>query len=114
MNLEKLCRDSFLRNLGSPAIDAACRWKTLFAKSTPIIVIFVTVAVLSAQWLLTPTFLAHCDAVWGGRQPPHLNGVEPFAYMKATLEALAAGHANSEINLLLPWNFKAPQNAIAA
>jgi len=43
-----------------------------------------------------------------------LNGVEPFAYMKATLEALAAGHANSEINLLLPWNFKAPQNAIAA
>jgi len=43
-----------------------------------------------------------------------LNGVEPFAYMKATLEALAAGHANSEIDLLLPWNFKAPQNAIAA
>jgi len=38
----------------------------------PIIVFFVTVAVLSAQWLLTSTFLAHCDAVWGGRQPPHL------------------------------------------
>ena len=43
-----------------------------------------------------------------------LNGVEPFAYMKATLEAIAAGHANSEIDLLLPWNFKASQNAIAA
>ena len=43
-----------------------------------------------------------------------LNDVEPYAYMKATLEALAAGHANSEIELLLPWNFKAPQNAIAA
>ena len=43
-----------------------------------------------------------------------LNGVEPFAYMKATLEALAAGHANSEIDLLLPWNFKATQNAMAA
>jgi hypothetical protein len=34
--------------------------------------------------------------------------------MKSTLEALAAGHANSEIDLLLPWNFKAAQNAIAA
>ena len=44
----------------------------------------------------------------------NLNGVEPYAYMKATLEALAAGHANSEIDLLLPWNFKAPPNAIAA
>ena len=43
-----------------------------------------------------------------------LNGVEPFAYMKATLEALAAGHANSEIDLLLPWNFKATQDAMAA
>lgn len=73
MNLEKLCRDSFLRNLSSPPIDAACSWKTLFARSMPIIVSFVTVAVLSAQWLLTPTFLAHCDAVWGGRQPPHVN-----------------------------------------
>ena len=43
-----------------------------------------------------------------------LYGIEPFAYMKATLEALAAGHANSEIDLLLPWNFKATQNAMAA
>jgi transposase len=43
-----------------------------------------------------------------------LNGVEPFAYTKATLEALAAGHANSEIDLLLPWNFKATQDAMAA
>ncbi len=43
-----------------------------------------------------------------------LNGVEPFAYMKATLEAIAVGHANSEIDLLLPWNFKISQNAIAA
>lgn len=34
-----------------------------------------------------------------------LNGVEPFAYMKATLEALAAGHRNADIDALLPWNF---------
>jgi transposase len=43
-----------------------------------------------------------------------LNGVEPFAYMKVTLEALAAGHRNADLDMLLPWNFNAPQNAIAA
>ncbi|ETW10711.1 transposase IS66 [Roseivivax marinus] len=35
-----------------------------------------------------------------------INGVEPFAYLKATLEAIANGHPNSEIDDLLPWNFK--------
>ena len=43
-----------------------------------------------------------------------LNGVEPFAYMKTTLEALAAGHRNAEIDLLLPWNFQAPPRTAAA
>jgi len=43
-----------------------------------------------------------------------LNGIEPFAYMKATLEALAAGHRNAEIDLLLPWNFSATRTAAAA
>jgi transposase len=43
-----------------------------------------------------------------------LNGIEPFAYMKATLKALAAGHRNADIDMLLPWNFNVPQNAIAA
>jgi len=36
-----------------------------------------------------------------------LNGVEPFAYMKATLEAIAAGHPQSRVDELLPWNFPA-------
>ena len=35
-----------------------------------------------------------------------INGVEPFAYLKATLEAIAAGHPKSRIDDLLPWNFK--------
>jgi transposase len=35
-----------------------------------------------------------------------LNGVEPFAYLKATLEAIAAGHPASRIDELLPWNFQ--------
>jgi transposase len=35
-----------------------------------------------------------------------INGVEPFAYLKATLEAIAAGHLQGRIDELLPWNFK--------
>jgi len=35
-----------------------------------------------------------------------INGVEPFAYLKATLEAIAAGHPKSRIDDLLPWNFQ--------
>jgi transposase len=35
-----------------------------------------------------------------------VNGVEPFAYLKATLEAVAAGHPQAQIDDLLPWNFK--------
>jgi len=34
-----------------------------------------------------------------------INGVEPFAYLKATLEAIASGHPQSRIDDLLPWNF---------
>jgi len=35
-----------------------------------------------------------------------INGVEPFAYLKATLEAIAAGHPKKRIDELLPWNFQ--------
>jgi len=35
-----------------------------------------------------------------------VNDVEPFAYLKATLEAIAAGHPQSRIDDLLPWNFQ--------
>ena len=35
-----------------------------------------------------------------------INGIEPFAYLKATLEAIAAGHPQKRIDELLPWNFK--------
>ena len=34
-----------------------------------------------------------------------LNGVEPFAYLKATLEAIAGGHPNDRLDELLPWNW---------
>jgi len=35
-----------------------------------------------------------------------LNGVDPHAYLKATLQALAHGHPASRIDDLLPWNFR--------
>lgn len=35
-----------------------------------------------------------------------INGVEPFAYLKATLTAIANGHPQSRIDDLLPWNFR--------
>ncbi len=34
-----------------------------------------------------------------------LNGVEPYAYLKATLEAIATGHPSARIDELMPWNF---------
>jgi len=35
-----------------------------------------------------------------------INGVKPFAYLKATLEAISTGHPKSRIDDLMPWNFK--------
>ena len=35
-----------------------------------------------------------------------LNAVEPFAYLKATLEAIAEGHPAARIDELMPWNFQ--------
>jgi len=35
-----------------------------------------------------------------------INWVEPFAWLKATLEAIANGHPASRIDQLLPWNFQ--------
>ena len=35
-----------------------------------------------------------------------MNGVEPYAYLKATLEAIAAGHPASKIDELLPWGLR--------
>jgi len=35
-----------------------------------------------------------------------MNGIDPFAYLKATLQALANGHPQSRIDDLMPWAFK--------
>ncbi len=35
-----------------------------------------------------------------------MNGVEPYVWLKSTLEKIAAGHPQSKIHELLPWNFE--------
>lgn len=35
-----------------------------------------------------------------------LNGVEPFAYLTTTLQAIARGHPDARIDELMPWEFK--------
>ncbi len=39
-----------------------------------------------------------------------MNGVDPEAYLTATLEAIAQGHLNSRVNELLPWAAKSLSN----
>ena len=69
----------------------------------------------TVQWTVSPTnalFAGHDDGgkAWGRIasliETAKINGVEPFAYLKATLEAIANGHPKSRIDELLPWNFK--------
>ncbi|MDC0659541.1 transposase domain-containing protein [Leisingera sp. SS27] len=35
-----------------------------------------------------------------------MKGVEPLTYLKATFEAIAAGHTASRLDEILPWNFQ--------
>ena len=35
-----------------------------------------------------------------------INGIEPFAYLKATLTAIANSHPQGRLDDLLPWHFK--------
>jgi transposase len=39
-----------------------------------------------------------------------LNGVDPFAYLAATLEAIAHGHPATRIDELMPWAFSQPSS----
>ena len=43
-----------------------------------------------------------------------MNGVEPYGYTKAVLEAIAAGHPAARIDDLLPWAFARPVEKAAA
>ena len=37
-----------------------------------------------------------------------LNGIEPHGYLSGVLKAIAGGHKQTDINLLLPWNYVNP------
>ena len=39
-----------------------------------------------------------------------MNGIEPYAWMRSTLEKIADGHPQSKIRELLPWNFEPETN----
>ena len=51
--------------------------------------------------------LMGCSPRWGRiaslLETCKLNGVEPYAWLKGTLEKVAAGHLQSRIRELLPW-----------
>ena len=49
----------------------------------------------AAAWARIATMIETCK----------MNGVEPYAWLKSTLEKIAAGHPQSKIHELLPWNF---------
>ena len=50
------------------------------------------------NWAVIATLIETCK----------LNGVEPHAYLSAVLTAIAAGHKQTDINELLPWNYAKP------
>jgi len=74
----------------------------------------------SVENLIRPIALSRKNALFAGHdeggkawgriasliETAKINGVEPFAYLKTTLEAIANGHPKSAIDDLLPWNFK--------
>lgn len=39
-----------------------------------------------------------------------LNAVDPYAYLRATLTAIANGHPASRIDDLMPWAFQKPSS----
>ena len=39
-----------------------------------------------------------------------LGGVNPFDYLKSTLQALAGGHPQSRLDELMPWAFQQPSS----
>jgi transposase len=51
----------------------------------------------ATNWARIASLIATCK----------MNGVEPFAYLRTTLERLAGGHACARLDELLPWRFEA-------
>lgn len=58
----------------------------------------------AANWARIASLIATCK----------MNSVEPFAYLRATLERIATGHPNARLDELLPWSFQGGPGAVAA
>jgi hypothetical protein len=69
----------------------ASDWRIAALLAAPLLLLALAGPVLAAQF-----------ASWESLAP----SVEPFAYLKATLEAIAGGHPQSRLDDLLPWNFQ--------
>ena len=41
-----------------------------------------------------------------------MNGADPFAWLKKTLERIAKGWPNRDIEALMPWNYAADTRAV--
>ena len=54
----------------------------------------------AAAWARIASLLQTC----------RLNRVEPYAWLKSTLEKIAAGHPQARVHELLPWNFDPASN----
>ncbi|MCF6198610.1 MAG: transposase domain-containing protein, partial [Hyphomicrobiaceae bacterium] len=52
------------------------------------------------NWALFASLIATCK----------INHINPFDYLRTTLELIAKGHPQSKRDELLPWNFKPPSS----
>jgi transposase len=52
------------------------------------------------NWALFASLIATCK----------MNDINPFDYLRTTLELIAKGHPQSKLDDLLPWNFKPPSS----
>jgi transposase len=80
----------------------------------------VTIASNAVENLIRPIALTRKNALFAGHDggghawgriasliaTAKVNDVEPLAYLKTTLEAIAAGHPANRTDDLLPWNFQ--------
>lgn len=51
-------------------------------------------------WAVIGSFMESC----------RMNGIDPLAWLTATLEKLAAGHTSKNLDALMPWNFSKAAN----
>ncbi len=77
--------------MGSNVVECAIRPITLNRKNA----LFAGYDDEGRTWGRIASFIETCKS----------NNVDPYAHLKATLEAITAGHPTAHIEVLMPWNF---------